>query len=51
MCSRKFLENLPGEPEFYIIHGESESCDALAEKLEKRKRVAHVPEINEKVEI
>ncbi|MHA2027731.1 MAG: MBL fold metallo-hydrolase RNA specificity domain-containing protein, partial [Candidatus Thorarchaeota archaeon] len=45
------LTKIPGEPEFYIIHGESESCDALAEKLEKRKRVAHVPEINEKVEI
>ncbi|MHA2158814.1 MAG: MBL fold metallo-hydrolase [Candidatus Thorarchaeota archaeon] len=41
------LTRIPGEPEFYIIHGESESCDALAEKLEKRKRVAHVPEINE----
>ncbi|MHA1950027.1 MAG: MBL fold metallo-hydrolase [Candidatus Thorarchaeota archaeon] len=45
------LTKIPGEPEFYIIHGESESCDALAEKLEKRKRVAHVPEINEKVKV
>ena len=45
------LIKIPGNPEFYIVHGESESCDALAEKLEKRKRVAHVPEINEKVEI
>lgn len=45
------LTNIPGDPEFYVIHGESESCDALAEKLEKRKCVAHVPEINEKVEI
>ncbi len=45
------LTRIPGNPEFYVIHGESESCDALAEKLEKRKRVAHVPEINEKIEI
>ena len=45
------LTKIPGDPEFYVIHGESESCDALAEKLEKRKRVAHVPEINETVEI
>ncbi|MHA2352012.1 MAG: MBL fold metallo-hydrolase [Candidatus Thorarchaeota archaeon] len=45
------LLKIPGEPKFYIIHGESESCDALAERLEKRKRVAHVPEINESVEI
>lgn len=45
------LLKIPGEPKFYVIHGESESCDALAERLEKRKRVAHVPEINESVEI
>ncbi len=45
------LTRIPGNPEFYVIHGESESCDALAEKLEKRKLVAHVPEINDKVEI
>lgn len=45
------LTRIPGDPKFYVIHGESESCDALAEKLEKRKRVAHVPEINERVEI
>jgi putative mRNA 3-end processing factor len=44
------LLKIPGEPEFYIIHGESESCDALAERLEKRKRVAHVPEVNESIE-
>lgn len=45
------LLKIPGEPKFYIVHGESESCDALAERLEKRKRVAHVPEINESTEI
>ncbi|MHA3962525.1 MAG: MBL fold metallo-hydrolase [Candidatus Thorarchaeota archaeon SMTZ1-45] len=45
------LLKIPGEPEFYIVHGESESCDALAERLEKRKCVAHVPEINESIEI
>ncbi len=45
------LLKIPGEPKFYIVHGESESCDALAERLEKRKLVAHVPEINESVEI
>ncbi len=45
------LLKIPGEPKFYIVHGESESCDALAERLEKRKREAHVPEINESVEI
>ena len=44
------LLKIPGEPKFYIIHGESESCDALAERLEKRKREAHVPEVNESVE-
>ena len=45
------LLKIPGDPEFYIVHGESESCDALAERLEKRKRVAHVPEINESFDI
>jgi putative mRNA 3-end processing factor len=45
------LLKIPGEPKFYCIHGESESCDALAERLEKRKREAHVPEVNESVEI
>ncbi|MFX1484376.1 MAG: MBL fold metallo-hydrolase [Promethearchaeota archaeon] len=45
------LMRIPGDPEFYVIHGEPESCDALAEKLEKRKRTAYVPETNEKVEI
>jgi putative mRNA 3-end processing factor len=45
------LLKIPGEPKFYCIHGESESCDALAERLEKRKREAHVPEINESIEI
>ncbi len=45
------LERIPGEPEFYVVHGESESCDVLAETLEKKGRKAHVPEVNETVEI
>jgi putative mRNA 3-end processing factor len=43
------LMKIPGEPEFYCVHGESESCDALAEKLEKRGRKAHVAELNQKI--
>jgi len=43
------LTKIPGEPEFYLVHGESESCDALAEKLEKRGKKAHVAELNEKI--
>ena len=46
-----FLMKIPGEPEFYAVHGESESCDALVEKLEKKGRKAHVGELNETVEI
>ena len=42
---------IPGEPEFYAVHGESESCDALVEKLEKKGRKARVGELNETVEI
>jgi putative mRNA 3-end processing factor len=45
------LMSIPTEPEFYCVHGESESCDAMAEKLEKRGRQAHVPEINERLVI
>jgi putative mRNA 3-end processing factor len=44
------LTKIPGEPEFYVVHGESESCDALAEKLEKRGKRAQVAEINQKIE-
>ncbi len=43
------LTMIPGEPEFYLVHGESESCDALAEKLEKRGKKAHVAELNQKI--
>ncbi len=43
------LENIPGDPEFYIVHGESESCDALAEQLEGLGKTAHIPEVGEKV--
>jgi putative mRNA 3-end processing factor len=43
------LTKIPGEPEFYCVHGESESCDALAEKLEKRGKKARVAELNEKI--
>lgn len=44
------LENIPGDPDFYIVHGESESCDVLAEKLESNGRTAHVPEVGESFE-
>ncbi len=44
------LLKIPGEPEFYAVHGESESCDALVEKLEKKGRKAKVAELNEKIE-
>ena len=46
-----FLMKIPGEPEFYAVHGESESCEALVEKLEKKGRKAQVGELNETVEI
>ena len=46
-----FLMKIPGEPEFYTVHGESESCETLVEKLEKKGRKAHVGELNETVEI
>jgi putative mRNA 3-end processing factor len=45
------LENIPGDPEFYVVHGESESCDSLAEQLEEKGRTAHVPSTGEIVEI
>lgn len=45
------LMKIPGEPEFHIVHGESESADALQEKLTKNGKTAHVPETDETVEI
>ncbi len=45
------LLNIPGDPEFYLVHGESESCDALQAKLEKKGRRAHIPETNERFEV
>ncbi len=48
--SKGLLEHLlriPGDPLFYVVHGESESCDALADQLQKRGRRAVVPETNE----
>lgn len=47
----QLLQSIPGDPEFYVVHGESESCDALAAKLEKKGRKAHVPETNESFEV
>ncbi|NWF94946.1 MAG: MBL fold metallo-hydrolase [Candidatus Thorarchaeota archaeon] len=44
------LMNIPGDPVFYVVHGESDSCDALAEKLEKKGRKAIVPSVNDRVE-
>ncbi|TFH09975.1 MAG: MBL fold metallo-hydrolase [Candidatus Thorarchaeota archaeon] len=46
-----FLLKIPGEPKFYTVHGESESCEALVEKLEKKGRKAQVAELNQTVEI
>jgi putative mRNA 3-end processing factor len=43
------LIGIPDKPDFYCVHGESESCDAMAEKLEKRGRTAFVPEMNEQI--
>ncbi|MHA2042892.1 MAG: MBL fold metallo-hydrolase [Candidatus Thorarchaeota archaeon] len=45
------LTRIPGDPEFHIVHGESESCDKLQELLQKKGRKASVPEVNETVEI
>ena len=45
------LLKIPGEPEFYAVHGEPESCEALVEKLEKKGRKAKVAELNERIEI
>ncbi|MBD3406006.1 MAG: MBL fold metallo-hydrolase [Candidatus Lokiarchaeota archaeon] len=47
----KMLTNIPGNPEFYLVHGESESCDILAENLQKMGRKATVPEKNEAFEV
>ena len=46
-----FLLKIPGDPKFHTVHGESESCEALVEKLEKKGRKAAVGELNETVEI
>ncbi|TFG31900.1 MBL fold metallo-hydrolase [Candidatus Thorarchaeota archaeon] len=45
------LLKIPGEPKFYTVHGESESCEALVERLEKKGRNAQVAELNETVEV
>ncbi len=45
------LMNIPGNPEFYVVHGESESCDKLKERIEKKGRKAYVPERNQIFEI
>ncbi|MFW9953759.1 MAG: MBL fold metallo-hydrolase [Candidatus Thorarchaeota archaeon] len=45
------LQNIPGDPEFFLVHGESDSCDALAAKLEKKGKKARIPELNESFEI
>jgi putative mRNA 3-end processing factor len=46
----RLLLGIPDEPEFYCVHGESESCDAMAQKLGKRGRQAYVPEEDEQIE-
>ncbi len=45
------LLKIPGDPLFYIVHGESESCDALAEMLHEHGRKAVVPEVDESFEV
>ncbi|NHI83902.1 MAG: MBL fold metallo-hydrolase [Candidatus Thorarchaeota archaeon] len=45
------LERIPGNPKFHIVHGESESCDALADILKKKGRRANIPDINDVIEI
>ncbi len=47
----KHLLSIPGDPVFYVVHGESESCDALAEQLHERGRRAIVPETNDTFDI
>ena len=51
VANLRMLRSIPGEPEFYCIHGESESCDALAEQLTKKGRRAHVPELGDVFEV
>jgi len=45
------LESIPGDPEYYIVHGEPESAEVLAEQLEIRDKTAHVPLMNDVVEV
>ncbi len=45
------LESIPGDPEFHIVHGEPESTEVLAEQLETRGKTAHVPLMNDIIEI
>ncbi len=45
------LDSIPGNPEFYVVHGESESCDALAETLTELGKTAHVPEVGDVVSL
>ncbi|MFW9918665.1 MAG: MBL fold metallo-hydrolase [Candidatus Thorarchaeota archaeon] len=47
----QMLQSIPGDPEFYLVHGESESCDALAAKLEKKGRKVTIPETNQSFEV
>jgi len=47
----QMLQSIPGNPEFFLVHGESESCDALAAKLEKKGFKARIPETNEIFEV
>ncbi len=45
------LSGIPGDPEFFLIHGEPESCEALAQKLRELGRRATVPERNETYQV
>ncbi|MEM4735087.1 MAG: MBL fold metallo-hydrolase [Candidatus Thorarchaeota archaeon] len=40
-----------GNPTFYIVHAESDSCEALAQELKSKGKMAYIPERNESVEV
>ncbi len=47
----QMLQSIPGNPEFFLVHGESESCDALGAKLEKKGKKVTIPETNDSFEV
>ncbi len=47
----ELLMRVPGDPEFYVVHGEPESCDALAQALTDSGHQAYVPEMGDSFEV